>query len=307
MAAANLSGDRPTGAAVVMTGGLRALVAATRSATPRLRPRPVSRFESIGRPLADTEFAPISEFEQPADARTSPVEARAARVASKPVRTRELDAPRDTVTAPQGVDHPPRTTESREARQPESREARQPTTPRGVDHPARTTESREARQPTTPSPALAVAHPRPIGAPATSPAPAPAQHRHPSPHPPAPVRDQPTPPPAEHRSVTEATPARPDPIPRPARAANPQGGALVPPPIPNIAATSHARAAESPFHPDTTGSAPLHRTEPDVHVSIGRIDVRATPVPVSAPTHAGTPERSTVMGLDDYLGQQGRR
>ena len=302
-----------------MTGGLRALVAATRSATPRLRPRPVSRFESIGRPLADTEFAPISEFEQPVDARMSPVEARAARVASKPARTREPDAPWDTVTAPQGVDHPPRTTESREARQPttprgvdhprrttESREARQPTTPRGVDHPARTTESREARQPTTPSPALAAARPRPIGAPATSPAPAPAQHRHPSPHPPAPVRDQPTPPRAEHRSVTEATPVRPDPMPRPARAANAQGGALVPPPIPNIAATSHARAAESPFHPDTTGSAP-HRTEPDVYVSIGRIDVRATPVPVSAPTHAGTPERSRVMGLDDYLGQQGRR
>ncbi len=86
---------------------------------------------------------------------------------------------------------------------------------------------------------------------------------------------------------------------------------LIPPPIAVGIAADMERAASAweRSSPPTgeireTRDASRDVAEPDIHVTIGRIDVRAVPEGKAA---ARPRAASPVMGLDEYLRQQARR
>jgi len=86
-----------------------------------------------------------------------------------------------------------------------------------------------------------------------------------------------------------------------------QLGALVPAPIPSVLATANVRPAEPPGRLSATPLVvPTNPPQPDVHVSIGRIEVRANEPSAAAPAHPHTTTPLGVIGLDDYLAQRGR-
>ena len=85
----------------------------------------------------------------------------------------------------------------------------------------------------------------------------------------------------------------------------PSSGALLPAPTPVFGAaaapvrSSHAAAMRPPAAPAGVGSL---STEPVVHVSIGRLEVRAAPASAIPPRQRDGPPPSS---LDDYLRQRG--
>ncbi|PXX60825.1 hypothetical protein DFR70_10916 [Nocardia tenerifensis] len=247
-----------------MNGGLRAMIANNRAQTPRLRPRPVGRFESGGMsgPDIDTEAA-APEPER--------VVERVAGERDATVKTPSLSPERTPQESPVRL---------RDRRLRES-------TPERSERPMK----------------QAVLHPNaPISAAST------------------PVRDQPETPTvtAVHHHSTEQRIVTPHPVSkseqrlddpvRPAPPREPERGALVPPPLPPLPAPMIPRAAgpmnSSVQQADSSSTAPS--AEPVVQVSIGRIEVRATPaepgVRKTEPAH-----RPAVIGLDDYLSQRGAR
>lgn len=89
------------------------------------------------------------------------------------------------------------------------------------------------------------------------------------------------------------------------------GGALLPAPVPVFATTGGTPAPVRPGH-----AAAMHSTrnaqadhgnragsEPVVHVSIGRLEVRAAPAAAAPPRRR---EEAQPSSLDDYLRQRGK-
>lgn len=105
--------------------------------------------------------------------------------------------------------------------------------------------------------------------------------------------------------VSSSEPQTPPPV---AHAA--ESGVLLPPVKPVFVSTKNlgdlpARAAEA-MHSRSIGVAghPAGQSEPVVHVSIGRLEVRAAPN--SAPTSARRNDAPRPSSLDDYLRQRGK-
>ena len=98
--------------------------------------------------------------------------------------------------------------------------------------------------------------------------------------------------------------------PAPPRWAGPEQAALLVPSSPIFAALrSVAELQEHPARPNAAhprgalaDSASAATAEPIVHVSIGRIEVRAAPTAAPTPRHRNEPQPSS---LDDYLRQRG--
>ncbi|KAA8884192.1 hypothetical protein F3087_35155 [Nocardia colli] len=282
-----------------MTGGLRALVAAGRAQTPRLRPRPMSRFEPGGMGAADIDTEAVPQV------RARTVEP----TVSEAVRSESAPAPRPA--APPRPDAPVPRIRLRDRRIPEpdgaDRSAVQamlrPSAPVPAQ-PALAQDEREAArvpvardETTDPSAVLRPAAPVPI---------APAHD----------ARERPTVIVAHNDSADEPVatrrreiPSEPPPTERPARPATPvekERGALVPPrtPLPAVATSRTGRRIDQRA-PEQDSPTHDSVSEPVVQVSIGRIEVRATQTPAAAPAESG--RRSAVIGLDDYLSQRGAR
>jgi hypothetical protein len=90
----------------------------------------------------------------------------------------------------------------------------------------------------------------------------------------------------------------------------PQTGALLPPAQPVFVSTKNlgelpARAAEA-MHSRSIAAVGnrAEKSEPDVHVSIGRLEVRAAPNGATAPTRRKDAPRHS--NLDDYLRERGK-
>lgn len=90
--------------------------------------------------------------------------------------------------------------------------------------------------------------------------------------------------------------------------AKPPTGVLVPPTTSVFAPAQHGNAPREPLNEtrargrETTAGRAAAPAEPVVHVSIGRIEVRAAPVPAAAPSRRR--EERASGGLDDYLRQR---
>lgn len=97
--------------------------------------------------------------------------------------------------------------------------------------------------------------------------------------------------------------------PEPAAPPHPAQGALLPASTPVFGATRAGDAAGRPAHASAlrTRAAPTGHghaaSEPVVHVSIGRIEVRAAPPSATPPRRRDGPQPSS---LDDYLRQRGK-
>jgi hypothetical protein len=139
-------------------------------------------------------------------------------------------------------------------------------------------------------------------APPATPTPAlPAVARHAAPRP-APAHAEP---PAAAPVLPRQTRIAPSRI----EAASPPGGSLLPPPTPVFAAPRSAPARDRSDHAATIRPRPAaaaNRTpatsEPVVHVSIGRLEVRAAPAAATPPRRRVEPRPAS---LDDYLRQRG--
>ena len=254
-----------------MSANLRTVIAASRVTTPRLRPRPVSRFESRGptSPEFDPEEANEREPVSPGSAPMMPPGT--APVTGVAVVVGGVRVPGgDTAAGHRGA------------------------VPRLIDPTPIVPVGRSA--PTVLPPQLPVRAPAwqpntPLAQPPTEALAAPVPELTRSVR----VRAQPDP-------VRSDAPAREVPSPPP-----PNLGVLVAPPtvsptLPAQQARSARRRTEVPQ------PAPDRSPAPDVHVTIGRIEVRATPA-ATPPTHTDDqpPTRSAVVGLDEYLAQRGSR
>lgn len=255
-----------------MSANLRAVIAASRATTPRLRPRPVSRFEASGPSLPEFEADSAETREQP----VSVVPANAAADTAP-------GAPLAVPAAAPRADAPPAQTRA---------------VPPSVD-------SRPIVQAASQPKALIERH-HPIAAPAPPEA---------APRPPRPERLRPAPlpqptddVPPQARWTAEVSVVRDGPRTRSTPNAAPRIGALVPPqrptdlPTPSPPLPRSPRRRTDPLVPATSATP-----SPDIHVSIGRIEVRATPAATPPRTDDEKPARSTVVGLDDYLAQRGSR
>lgn len=258
-----------------MTGGLRALVAASRPATPRLEPRPVSRFEVERKPMEARGSEELDAVEQPAEITVTPTRSRVDQVTHDAPSVQASDAPKRVAVAPVRIriepadrydavcDGPPvALAASPHQRAPLTQE---PTffTPLVINQISRSTPG--------PSPQLANG---------TA---------------------------SQRRSMAasdQAAPERPHRAPR--RDAE-YSGALVAPPLPVMLTTPAAPQVSPPRRrPGPSPTAQAQPAKPDVHISIGRIEVLATPA--AAPT-SREPRTATspVIGLDDYLAERNAR
>jgi hypothetical protein len=247
--------------------GLRALVAATRASTPRLRPRPVSTFEATGPAVPEHDIEIESSIEPPAPLVSTPPQPSEPVQPALPTRVREV-APQNSHARSRSVAAIPPT-------------------------------------PTPPPPPPAAPHVHPTGAPERRV----AEHAVPA------RRRSPAPQKAHAESVVASkvlaespSDAAPSAVGRPGPTAPPYVGVLVPPPLPTALAAPVLRAMQPPRR-SPAAPAPIgaERGQPDVHVSIGRIEVLANSAPPAAPTHSDVAARRGVVGLDDYLTQRGKR
>jgi hypothetical protein len=99
-------------------------------------------------------------------------------------------------------------------------------------------------------------------------------------------------------------PAHPGPVIKPAPSPPPRTGALVPQPIPVVLS---AAVPGQPLRRRADHHAAVVAAPPEVHVSIGRIEVRAVTATDPARATDRTSTRSAVVGLDEYLAQRGSR
>jgi hypothetical protein len=116
------------------------------------------------------------------------------------------------------------------------------------------------------------------------------------------LQDEPQPPRVSHRTPgTELTTPREAPIPRVAKAVPVPAVAseivrpapVAPPPTPLLTSRGERAQRDGPFQHE-----PAPRAEATIHVSIGRIEVRATPAP---PARDRAQAASPVMSLEEYL------
>jgi hypothetical protein len=187
-----------------------------------------------------------------------------------------------------------------------------PTAPNAVPMPRVPTHVRESMEPAAArtAPPQRVAPPAPERAAVDAP-------RAPPPHAASPARGKAT----DHASAVptvERATATPSPVSprqsrvvsaRPETASTPApNGALLPAPAPVFAATSalstrSGRTATARTATARAESIAAATSEPVVHVSIGRLEVRAAPVAAALPRRRDGPQPAS---LDDYLRQRGK-
>jgi hypothetical protein len=83
---------------------------------------------------------------------------------------------------------------------------------------------------------------------------------------------------------------------------NSSPGALIPPAITPVVARPRAKSNEGQPSQNLTGPAGSPEATPTVHVTIGRVEVRATPPP--NPPQKVQRNRAPIMSLDEYLRQR---
>jgi len=79
-------------------------------------------------------------------------------------------------------------------------------------------------------------------------------------------------------------------------------GALLPPTAPPFVIQPLVKPYEEPPSQDLAKPAEMPKATPTIHVTIGRVEVRATPSP--SPTQKGQRTRTPIMSLDEYLHQR---
>lgn len=254
-----------------MNGGLRALVSATRATTARLEPRPVSRFEA--EPLAVNRDAPdvVEVAERRPEPTVYPARAATHTDGSSGVAEAVPAAPALVSIRPPDRRQP--------LPVPQRRDQRPPLAP-----PAALPQGPGPKPETIVSAAAPTTRLQPPSPPGDSTKGAARKH-HPDTDTVRPV------------SVRHGRPVQPDTRPE---------GVLVASlrhPLPTAPAVRTPPARRRSGIP---APAPQQPQPPDIHVSIGRIEVRATPAGPTAPREPRA-ATSPVIGLDDYLAERGAR